>query len=88
MSDACVYCGLPAVTRDHLVPKSTGLNLGPHNLVPACRGCNQIKGSMLPSALHAQAEALRVLADKVSDIACATEKLLRERGLASVLPTP
>jgi 5-methylcytosine-specific restriction endonuclease McrA len=40
----CVYCGAPAASLDHVVPRSRG---GPHtwdNVVSACRRCNHIKG--------------------------------------------
>ena len=40
----CVYCGSPATSIDHVVPRSRG---GLHtwdNVVSACRRCNHIKG--------------------------------------------
>jgi 5-methylcytosine-specific restriction endonuclease McrA len=40
---ACVYCGSPATSLDHVVPKSRG---GPHtweNVVSACSRCNHLK---------------------------------------------
>lgn len=40
----CVYCGAPATSIDHVVPRSRG---GLHtwdNVVSACRRCNHIKG--------------------------------------------
>jgi 5-methylcytosine-specific restriction endonuclease McrA len=40
----CVYCGAPATSIDHVVPRSRG---GPHswdNVVSACRRCNHVKG--------------------------------------------
>ena len=39
----CVYCGAPATSLDHVVPKSRG---GPHtwdNVVSACGRCNHVK---------------------------------------------
>jgi 5-methylcytosine-specific restriction endonuclease McrA len=39
----CVYCGAPATSLDHVVPKSRG---GPHtwdNVVSACSRCNHVK---------------------------------------------
>lgn len=39
----CVYCGAPATSLDHVVPKSRG---GPHtwdNVVSACGRCNHLK---------------------------------------------
>lgn len=39
----CVYCGAPAASLDHVVPRSRG---GPHeweNVVASCRRCNHVK---------------------------------------------
>lgn len=40
----CHYCGAPAKTKDHIVPKSRALYLGTmdgyRNIVPACAECN------------------------------------------------
>lgn len=39
----CAYCGAPATSIDHVVPRSRG---GPHswdNVVAACRRCNHLK---------------------------------------------
>ena len=44
LSGGCTYCGRPAETLDHLIPR---LRHGPDsadNLVPACRWCNSSKG--------------------------------------------
>ena len=44
--DPCAYCGGPANTRDHVIPKGMGGgNLGYQNVVMACRKCNQAKGN-------------------------------------------
>lgn len=43
----CHYCGGAGGTRDHIVPRSRALHLGPgarDNIVPACSGCNGAKG--------------------------------------------
>ena len=49
----CVYCGsglgLENATLDHVIPVSRGGSHLPGNLVSACRGCNQRKGSLLPT---------------------------------------
>lgn len=40
----CVYCGAPATSLDHVIPRSRG---GAHvweNVVSACRRCNHVKG--------------------------------------------
>ncbi len=40
---SCVYCGAPATSLDHVIPKSRG---GPHtwdNVVSACGRCNHVK---------------------------------------------
>ena len=44
LNSDCTYCGRPAETVDHLIPR---LRQGPDsadNLVPACRWCNSSKG--------------------------------------------
>ena len=44
LSGACTYCGAPAESLDHLIPR---LRDGPDsadNLVPVCRWCNSSKG--------------------------------------------
>ena len=39
----CRYCGGPATTADHVIPKSRGGSDDPSNLVAACRSCNSAK---------------------------------------------
>jgi len=46
---ACVYCGAPATTVDHIVPLSRGGGNGRENLAAACATCNTEKGSLLLS---------------------------------------
>lgn len=42
----CAYCGSDEnLTLDHVRPKTRGGRDETHNLVPACRSCNQAKGS-------------------------------------------
>ena len=45
----CVYCGdtyeLNELTLDHVIPRSRGGESITTNMVPACRKCNQGKGS-------------------------------------------
>ena len=45
----CVYCGetyeFKELTLDHVIPRSRGGESITSNLVPACRKCNQGKGS-------------------------------------------
>jgi 5-methylcytosine-specific restriction protein A len=41
----CRYCGGPATTVDHLIPKARGGTDDDGNLVAACRPCNSAKGS-------------------------------------------
>ena len=45
-SKSCVYCGQPATTVDHVIPKSRGGHNGYSNLVPCCQFCNKEKGNM------------------------------------------
>lgn len=48
----CVYCAEPLemdrATLDHVHPVAYGGRHDPGNLVVACKGCNQLKGDMLP----------------------------------------
>jgi 5-methylcytosine-specific restriction endonuclease McrA len=48
----CQYCGeMPGrayLTVDHVLPRSRGGQHGWHNLVTACKECNQKKGSSTP----------------------------------------
>lgn len=40
----CVYCGAPATSLDHVVPRSRGGKHDWENVVSACRRCNHVKG--------------------------------------------
>ena len=40
----CYWCGAPADTADHLVPKVRGGDDDESNLVAACRACNSARG--------------------------------------------
>ena len=42
----CAYCGKPATSLDHIIPKFKSGSSNRHNLVPACRCCNHHKASM------------------------------------------
>ena len=42
----CVYCGNKAEEVEHVIPKSKGGTNSPHNLVIACRKCNELKGKL------------------------------------------
>jgi 5-methylcytosine-specific restriction endonuclease McrA len=48
----CYYCrrqvGHKALTMDHLVPLGRGGTSARGNVVPACKGCNNRKKSLLP----------------------------------------
>ena len=48
----CAYCGSPARTVDHVVPKSKGGATSWLNTVAACRPCNNKKASRLLSDAH------------------------------------
>ncbi len=39
----CVYCGVPATSVDHVVPRSRGGAHSWDNVVSACRRCNHLK---------------------------------------------
>lgn len=41
----CAYCGAPADTLDHVIPRSKGGLTTSENLVACCAKCNRDKGS-------------------------------------------
>jgi 5-methylcytosine-specific restriction endonuclease McrA len=41
----CAYCGSPAQSLDHVIPRSQGGSTVRENCVPACLACNGSKGS-------------------------------------------
>lgn len=41
----CGYCGAPATSLDHIVPKFKSGSSNWYNLIPACRRCNCNKAS-------------------------------------------
>lgn len=41
----CRFCGQPANTVDHVVPRHAGGTDSPNNLVAACGPCNSAKGT-------------------------------------------
>ena len=43
----CAYCGKPATSLDHIIPKFKSGSSNRNNLIPACRKCNANKGSMV-----------------------------------------
>ena len=45
----CAYCGGPATTIDHVLPRSRGGRNTWLNTVAACGGCNQRKGDRTPA---------------------------------------
>lgn len=45
----CGYCGGPATTVDHILPRSRGGKNHWLNTVAACGGCNQRKGDRTPA---------------------------------------
>jgi 5-methylcytosine-specific restriction endonuclease McrA len=44
-NNRCRYCGAPATTVDHIVPKSNGGSDHDSNLAAACRDCNNRKAN-------------------------------------------
>ncbi|MEU0943222.1 HNH endonuclease [Streptomyces canus] len=45
---ACVYCGAPATTADHVIPQARGGTHDLDNLVAACSTCNSAKNNRTP----------------------------------------
>ena len=43
----CVLCGQPAISVDHIIPRSRGGTDEEHNLQSMCRDCNSRKGDRL-----------------------------------------
>jgi len=64
--EPCTYCGLPAATRDHVLPQVlasslqlAGLENAPdRTTVPACHECNSILGSRVFPSLAARRNAV------------------------------
>ena len=52
----CIYCGAPAQTHDHVIPRSRGGSDDPANLVLACVSCNASKGARTPEEWRASAQ--------------------------------
>lgn len=54
----CVYCAqaleIETATLDHVYPLAHGGTHMPGNLVAACRGCNALKGDLLPIEFFAR----------------------------------
>ncbi|MDQ4490894.1 HNH endonuclease [Sinomonas sp. ASV486] len=48
---ACGYCGKPAHTVDHVLPRSRGGADSWENLVACCLRCNNVKGDHTPSEM-------------------------------------
>lgn len=63
-SSTCHYCGQPATTSDHIVPRSafpvhqSGLPywFRQHNVAPSCKPCNGFKGNYRSDCTCAQCE--------------------------------
>ncbi|WP_022882484.1 HNH endonuclease [Gryllotalpicola ginsengisoli] len=47
----CAYCGKPASTIDHVMPRSRGGEDSWENLVACCLRCNNVKGDRTPAEL-------------------------------------
>ena len=47
----CVYCGAPATSLDHVIPRSRGGGHEWANVVSACRRCNHVKADRMVADL-------------------------------------
>ena len=43
---SCGYCGAPATSLDHIIPKFKSGSSNRNNLIPCCVTCNHNKGTM------------------------------------------
>ena len=43
----CHYCGWPAQTADHVIPRGAGGDNSMDNLVASCNECNRIAGGQV-----------------------------------------
>lgn len=65
----CFYCGSyisrkkRSATIDHVIPRCRGGTNHPLNLVLCCRGCNDVKGDLLP---HEWLEALQRACEQIA----------------------
>ena len=62
----CVYCGRPAATIDHVVPRSRGGRHEWENVVSACSRCNHVKGDR---AIHELGWRLRATPSQPTGVA-------------------
>jgi 5-methylcytosine-specific restriction endonuclease McrA len=72
----CVYCGAPATSLDHVVPRSRGGSHEWENVVASCRRCNHVKADrsvrdlgwrMRSAPFRPQGAAWRILGTGRSD---------------------
>jgi 5-methylcytosine-specific restriction endonuclease McrA len=54
----CVYCGAPATSIDHVLPRSRGGRHEWDNVVSACHRCNHVKGDRVVGELGWRMRAL------------------------------
>ncbi len=85
----CWYCGRPATSEDHVVPKCQGGSGRKSNLVPACARCNSSKGP-LNLEQYREVRALKVSVKEagIPHLGWTPKQLkyLAERGLFTVRP--
>lgn len=84
---ACIYCGVPATTRDHVPPKLLLVRPLPSTLltVPSCLECNRGRSEdeEYLRALIAQVGVSQSLSQMVEDGGVVDRSLLRSRRLAA-----
>lgn len=82
----CIYCGLPAVCVDHVVPYSYSQDNSDDNLVAACRWCNAHLSNMTFDSVRAKREYLQTQKGWTQHTSCGV-RLTEPNPLPAANPT-
>lgn len=86
---ACCFCGQPAQSVDHLIPKSQGGKNSLDNMIPACKPCNSAKGSMAlqdfiaPMSADQQAKCTGKIANALASNQANKQAIMSQSKLAA-----